>query len=239
MDVNASHICSHCRTTPRPTKPVPLPQPTHPVKKRCAEESDAESEVSGSDAEASYERDIRMFDKKTIRKDAASSDKLPIKTGIHGGWKMDDSAAAVSDHEAETENDDSDSDDFTFDAEEVRAPKPAPAPRKSDAEAKPTDFAGKKRAIALLATAIVAEPEESLGKLKELRAYGKDKDARVAKLAMLTQLSVFADIIPGYRIRELTDKERTMKVGNFPLAGLPAAVPRIRAAQCLHAHHIP
>lgn len=34
----------------------------------------------------------------------------------------------------------------------------------------------------------------------------------VKKLALLTQLVVYKDIIPGYRIRNLSDKEKSAKV---------------------------
>jgi len=37
----------------------------------------------------------------------------------------------------------------------------------------------------------------------------------VRKLAFLSQLAVFKDIIPGYRIRPLTDKEKEEKVSQM------------------------
>jgi nucleolar complex protein 3 len=37
-------------------------------------------------------------------------------------------------------------------------------------------------------------------------------DPIIRKLAILSQLAVFKDIIPGYRIRTLTDKEKAEKV---------------------------
>ena len=40
-------------------------------------------------------------------------------------------------------------------------------------------------------------------------------DPYIRKLTMLSQLSVFKDIIPGYRIRELTDKEKAEKVSQM------------------------
>ena len=38
-------------------------------------------------------------------------------------------------------------------------------------------------------------------------------DPTIRKLAILSQVAVFKDIIPGYRIRSLTDQERSEKVG--------------------------
>lgn len=40
-------------------------------------------------------------------------------------------------------------------------------------------------------------------------------DPAIRKLAILSQLAVFKDIIPGYRIRTLTDKEKTEKVSQM------------------------
>jgi nucleolar complex protein 3 len=35
----------------------------------------------------------------------------------------------------------------------------------------------------------------------------------IRKLAMLSQVAVFKDVIPGYRIRSLTEQEKSVKVG--------------------------
>ena len=40
-------------------------------------------------------------------------------------------------------------------------------------------------------------------------------DPLIRKLTFLSQLAVFRDIIPGYRIRALTDKEKAEKVGQI------------------------
>lgn len=40
-------------------------------------------------------------------------------------------------------------------------------------------------------------------------------DIAIRKLAILSQLAVFKDIIPGYRIRPLTDKEKSEKVSQM------------------------
>ena len=40
-------------------------------------------------------------------------------------------------------------------------------------------------------------------------------DPYIRKLTMLSQLTVFKDIIPGYRIRGLTDKEKAEKVSQM------------------------
>jgi nucleolar complex protein 3 len=40
-------------------------------------------------------------------------------------------------------------------------------------------------------------------------------DILIRKLSILSQLAVYKDIIPGYRIRSLTDKEREEKVSQM------------------------
>ncbi|KAL1713162.1 nucleolar complex-associated protein-domain-containing protein [Schizophyllum commune] len=78
--------------------------------------------------------------------------------------------------------------------------------------------------IASICQDIVADPENSLGLLKRLHSFSLPSittptqsepvpnDPIIRKLAMLSQLAVFKDIIPGYRIRALTDKEKAEKV---------------------------
>ncbi|KAL1744529.1 nucleolar complex-associated protein-domain-containing protein [Schizophyllum fasciatum] len=78
--------------------------------------------------------------------------------------------------------------------------------------------------IASICQDIVADPENSLGLLKRLHSFSLPSittpsqpnpvpnDPIIRKLAMLSQLAVFKDIIPGYRIRPLTDKEKSEKV---------------------------
>ncbi|EAU88570.2 nucleolar complex-associated protein 3 [Coprinopsis cinerea okayama7 len=84
-----------------------------------------------------------------------------------------------------------------------------------------------KEQIAGICNDILADPENSLVLLKRLHSFalseltvpGETKpvpnDDVVRKLAILSQLAVFKDIIPGYRIRALTDKEKTEKVSQM------------------------
>ena len=70
----------------------------------------------------------------------------------------------------------------------------------------------------------LVSPLLQLGLLKRLHSFSLPSittptqsepvpnDPIIRKLAMLSQLAVFKDIIPGYRIRALTDKEKAEKV---------------------------
>lgn len=43
--------------------------------------------------------------------------------------------------------------------------------------------------------------------MKQLGELCEDGSVKIRKLALLTQLAVFLDVIPGYRIRMLSEKE--------------------------------
>ncbi|KAJ8594323.1 nucleolar complex-associated protein 3 [Rhizopogon salebrosus TDB-379] len=90
-----------------------------------------------------------------------------------------------------------------------------------------TRIQGAKDQIASICQEIIAEPENSLGLLRRLHTFSLEKittpshpepvvnDIIIRKLAILSQLAVFKDIIPGYRIRALTEKEKTEKVSQM------------------------
>ncbi|KIM87032.1 hypothetical protein PILCRDRAFT_815467 [Piloderma croceum F 1598] len=86
---------------------------------------------------------------------------------------------------------------------------------------------GAKDQIAGICQEIIADPENSLGLLRRLHTFSLtsistpahpdpvSNDIVIRKLAILSQLAVFKDIIPGYRIRSLTDKEKSEKVSQM------------------------
>ncbi|KAK3079131.1 hypothetical protein LTS18_005667, partial [Coniosporium uncinatum] len=69
-----------------------------------------------------------------------------------------------------------------------------------------------KEELARLASHINEDPEEHAGSLKRLAEVGSSDNITVAKLALATQLAVFKDIIPGYRIRPLEEELKTEKL---------------------------
>ncbi|KAJ6547529.1 nucleolar complex-associated protein-domain-containing protein [Mycena capillaripes] len=86
---------------------------------------------------------------------------------------------------------------------------------------------GAKDQIASICQEIMADPENSLGLLRRLHTFSLAEistqshpepvanDLVIRKLAILSQLAVFKDIIPGYRIRALTEKEKAEKVSQM------------------------
>ncbi|KAI1795955.1 nucleolar complex-associated protein 3 [Ganoderma leucocontextum] len=84
-----------------------------------------------------------------------------------------------------------------------------------------------KEQIAGICQEILGDPENSLGLLRRLHTFSLPQistpthpepvsnDVVIRKLAFLSQLAVFKDVIPGYRIRALTDKEKAEKVSQM------------------------
>ncbi|NXJ90555.1 NOC3L protein, partial [Corythaixoides concolor] len=74
----------------------------------------------------------------------------------------------------------------------------------------------RKMHIAALASTILSEPDNSIKKLKELRAMLMEQDPNVAvivrKLVMVSLMEIFKDIVPSYKIRPLTEAEKATKV---------------------------
>ena len=67
--------------------------------------------------------------------------------------------------------------------------------------------------LAHAAQSILQDPEKHVERLKILRLISeKAKSLKVLQLALLSQLAVYKDIIPGYRIRILSDAEQNAKV---------------------------
>ncbi|KAK4285685.1 hypothetical protein QN277_002353 [Acacia crassicarpa] len=73
-------------------------------------------------------------------------------------------------------------------------------------------FENKKLKLAELGNALLTNPESNIKLLKEMIQIAKENDQSIVKLGLLSLLAVFKDIIPGYRIRLLTEKELEMKV---------------------------
>ncbi|KAB1271426.1 Nucleolar complex protein 3-like protein [Camelus dromedarius] len=74
----------------------------------------------------------------------------------------------------------------------------------------------KKMHIAALASAIISDPESNIKKLKELRSMLMEQDPDVAvtvrKLVTVSLMELFKDITPSYKIRPLTEAEKSTKV---------------------------
>lgn len=74
----------------------------------------------------------------------------------------------------------------------------------------------RKMHIAALASAILSDPESNIKKLKELRSMLMEQDPDVAvtvrKLVIVSLMELFKDITPSYKIRPLTEAEKSNKI---------------------------
>ncbi|MGH0136924.1 UNVERIFIED_CONTAM: hypothetical protein FKN15_008498 [Acipenser sinensis] len=74
----------------------------------------------------------------------------------------------------------------------------------------------RKVCIAALGSSILSDPSANIKKLKELRSMLVELDPYVAvtvrKLVMVSLMEIFKDIVPSYRIRPLTEAEKSTKV---------------------------
>merc|ERR1711977_768954 len=63
--------------------------------------------------------------------------------------------------------------------------------------------------IALMVTQ--EDPEEHVGAFKALAQFGQSHNTTIKKLALRVQLAVYKDVIPGYRIRPLSEEDMETK----------------------------
>ncbi|KAF1834889.1 nuclear export protein Noc3 [Decorospora gaudefroyi] len=88
--------------------------------------------------------------------------------------------------------------------EQVKEQKPKIPARQQIVEAK--------EELARIASLVNEDPEEHIGALKTLQALADSDNITVKKLALATQVSIFKDIIPGYRIRPLSEEKMQEKI---------------------------
>ena len=69
-----------------------------------------------------------------------------------------------------------------------------------------------KEELARIASLINEDPEEHTGSFRALAKMAASRNATIKKLALATQLAVYKDVIPGYRIRPLAEDDMTEKV---------------------------
>jgi nucleolar complex protein 3 len=158
--------------------------------------------AAGWHLEQDYENRPRNLKKKK------EENRLPIKTA--DGWveqapalveqKEEDADSFLgSGDEAEAVDEDSDDD------EEQEAPE---VPQISARE----QILLAKENLAHVASMISEDPEENIGLLKKLQVHATSRNKTVVKLCLATQLAIYRDIIPGYRIRPVSKEELKQKL---------------------------
>ena len=69
-----------------------------------------------------------------------------------------------------------------------------------------------KEELARLATLINEDPEEHAGAFRTLGQIAASSNPTIKQLGLATQLAVYKDVIPGYRIRPIAEMDQTEKV---------------------------
>ncbi|KAG1772641.1 nucleolar complex-associated protein-domain-containing protein [Suillus occidentalis] len=188
-----------------------------------------------SDAEMSYERVPRKVQEPREAKTDRHIQGLPIKSAdgrIHSTG-MKTAAPPSSDEEGNDTDESAEEQEMPVEVNRIddvatgaRFGRPAVIDIVGN-KSRTARIQGAKDQIASICQEIIAEPENSLGLLRRLHTFSLEKitspshpepvlnNIMIRKLATLSQLAVFKDIIPGYRIRALTDKERAEKVSQM------------------------
>ncbi|CAG8555523.1 4751_t:CDS:10 [Acaulospora morrowiae] len=171
-------------------------------------ESEDENQIVNSDTEQEYEKMPRV-NKEWIPREPV---KLPIK--LPDGKLQHQETVVGTGVDSKNEDNESSTSDPVFE-NEMEIKKPSEEDGKSLPDQKIPDklyFIQKKEELAEIAQKIIEDPEKNVGQLKTLREIATDQDTKIRRLALLVQLVVYKDIIPGYRVRNLTDKEKAAHV---------------------------
>ena len=165
-------------------------------------------------AEWDLEQDYERRPRKTNKKDKEQT-RLPIKTseGVVRKVEEPEPTAEESDSFLGTDSDDEmgdgDSEDNwgeDNDEEEDEEEREPEVPLK-------LRIIQAKEALARVASAINEDPEENISAFKVMAEMAETgSHVAIKKLALASQAAVYKDVIPGYRIRPLSDADMTAKV---------------------------
>jgi nucleolar complex protein 3 len=145
------------------------------------------------DLEQDYETKARKGKKKE-----KESTRLPVKTSdgrLQHVHAPEDDAESVDDEDWLEGKDLSEDDDDEEEAPVQEEPKVPVQQQIREAQEE----------LAKIALALNEEPEENPGAFKALAKFNDSKIPAIQKLALATQLAVYKDVIPGYRIRQAAE----------------------------------
>ena len=163
-------------------------------------ESKVHNEFYKQAARWNLEQDYEQRPRKQTKKNKESS-RLPIKTAE---GKVEKSQ--LPEIEAEEDEDWLDSRN-----EESHDQSQSLQPQSSETYTKQS-VTDAKEELAKIATSINENPEENAGGFRALGQIATTQNPTIRSLALVTQMSVYKDVIPGYRIRQLSEAEQSEKV---------------------------
>ncbi|KAL5336366.1 nucleolar complex-associated protein 3 [Aspergillus crustosus] len=162
---------------------------------------DLYSQASEWDVEQDYEQRPRKLNKKDKERT-----RLPIKTS-EGFQNVEASEDEAEENDSFLGTDDDEDEDGSGDDDAEESEEDAPKiPLKQQ-------MLQAKEDIARAATLINEDPEEHISSFRTMAELADSKrHVAIRKLALASQAAVYKDVIPGYRIRPLSEEEMTSKV---------------------------
>ncbi|KAF2721652.1 nucleolar complex-associated protein 3 [Polychaeton citri CBS 116435] len=174
-----------------------------PKRRRLSPSQDSTPGFAQFDLERDYQEKLR---RKNNKKDERRQ-KLPIKTET--GWSEQFAEPEATGNDSAGSEGDNDGDEGKKEEQRAQPVKPVKqVPQLSPKE----QVLQAKEELARIAGNISESPEENVGLLATLAQLAVTKNVTVKKLVLATQLAVFKDIIPGYRIRPLSKADMESKV---------------------------
>ncbi|KAL2263056.1 hypothetical protein VTK26DRAFT_8420 [Humicola hyalothermophila] len=149
------------------------------------------------DLEQAYESKSRKAKKKDAKKNnIESGGRLPVRTAA-GTWQVQDDVASIA---SDAEWLDSEGEDAVVDEQ------PEPVAPEAPKISKREQIRKAQEELAKIATQLNEDPEEHPGAFKALARIGESPIPAIQKLCIVTQMTVYKDVIPGYRIRPLGEE---------------------------------
>jgi nucleolar complex protein 3 len=153
-------------------------------------------QASGWNLEQDYESRPRKGSKKE-----KESTRLPIKTS-DGLIQQVDSFEEARDDVSDLKWLGAEESEEVVEVEVVKTPKVSMRQQILEAQEE----------MARIALMLNEDPEENVGAFKTLAQFGQSENTTIKKLALATQLAIYKDVIPGYRIRPLSEEDMEVKV---------------------------
>ena len=198
--------------------PAPDPMASHPSKRRRLSDGDGDSAPNGAkvqkqffksasdwNLENDYENRPRKGKKEKKKKKSAddkNSSRLPVKAAS-GTWVSHEDGDFVAGDGEWLESD--------GDGESLPDEPEAPAPEEPKIPER-EQIRTAQEEMAKISVQLNEEPEEYPGAFRALAKIGDSHLASIRKLAILTQMGVYKDVIPGYRIRPASEDPAVEKL---------------------------
>lgn len=180
--------------------PESKPDDSNGVTETTTDQPMAQSDFAKNASKWNLEQDYERRPRK--QKKEIQSNRLPIKTA-EGRLEQYHAPRTEGDEDEFSDALDSDTPDTELSDEEQEKESQLPV-RQQIVEAK--------EELARIAALVNEDPEEHIASLKTLSNITSSRIPTITKLGLATQLAVYKDVIPGYRIRPVAEDEMKAKL---------------------------